>query len=139
MCRRPGFSPPPNWASNCASPRRENSSPRRNLLRRAGGKIVCTEDVRAAARGADLLYTDVWVSMGKEAESAERFGTWPATKSTRLWSNWPSRTRWSCTACPPIAAKKSTKQTFEANAATIFDQAENRLHCQKAIMDWLVG
>ncbi len=46
--------------------------PPAELLRRAGGTVVCTEDVREAARVADLLYTDVWVSMGKEAESAER-------------------------------------------------------------------
>src|SRR5271169_6430067 len=39
------------------------------LLQRAGGKVVCTEDLRAAATGADVVYTDVWVSMGKEAES----------------------------------------------------------------------
>jgi ornithine carbamoyltransferase len=42
------------------------------LLKRAGGKVVCTEDISGAATGADLLYTDVWVSMGKEAESAQR-------------------------------------------------------------------
>src|SRR5208282_5578224 len=42
------------------------------ILKRAGGKVICTEDLAAAAKGADLLYTDVWVSMGKEAETAER-------------------------------------------------------------------
>src|SRR5271170_6403219 len=41
--------------------------PPAEMLRRAGGKVIVTEDVRGAARGADLLYTDVWVSMGKEA------------------------------------------------------------------------
>src|SRR5512142_1145058 len=46
--------------------------PSADLLKRAGGKIVLTEDVQAAATGADLLYTDVWVSMGREAESARR-------------------------------------------------------------------
>ena len=46
--------------------------PSADLLQRAGGKIVVTEDVKAAAAGADLLYTDVWVSMGKEGESADR-------------------------------------------------------------------
>src|SRR5688572_24193623 len=44
------------------------------VLSRAGAKIVSTEDIKAAATGADLLYTDVWVSMGKEAEAAERLG-----------------------------------------------------------------
>src|ERR1700720_2352853 len=44
--------------------------PKRKLLERAGGRVVCTEDVSAAARNADVLYTDIWVSMGKEAEEA---------------------------------------------------------------------
>src|SRR6266850_4654314 len=44
--------------------------PAAEILKRAGGKIICTEDLQAAASGADMLYTDVWVSMGKEAEAA---------------------------------------------------------------------
>ncbi len=46
--------------------------PSTEILRRAGGKIVITDNLNAAATGADMLYTDVWVSMGKEAETAER-------------------------------------------------------------------
>src|SRR4051812_277947 len=46
--------------------------PSAELIQRAGGNIICSEDLAAMAHGADLLYTDVWVSMGKEAESAER-------------------------------------------------------------------
>ena len=62
----PGCSPPAKPGSNCASPRPKPSSPPPTLVKRAGGKIVLTEDVQAAAAGADLLYTDVWVSMGRE-------------------------------------------------------------------------
>src|SRR5208283_1118451 len=46
--------------------------PSAEILKRAGGKVVCTDDLKTAAKGADLLYTDVWVSMGQEAEAAER-------------------------------------------------------------------
>ena len=53
-----------------AAPKKFQPAP--ELLKRAGGNISVTGDIRAAAKGADLLYTDVWVSMGKEAESAER-------------------------------------------------------------------
>src|SRR5437660_6728978 len=53
-----------------AAPKVFQPSP--ELLKRAGGRVVCTEDIRTAATDADVLYTDVWVSMGKEAESAER-------------------------------------------------------------------
>jgi len=52
------------------------------VLNRAGGKVVCTEDIKAAAKGADLLYTDVWVSMGKEAESTERLSSLQDIRST---------------------------------------------------------
>src|SRR6202022_811413 len=46
--------------------------PKKKLLERAGGRVSCTDDVSAAARDADVLYTDIWVSMGKEAEEARR-------------------------------------------------------------------
>src|SRR5207237_1072920 len=46
--------------------------PKKKLLEHAGGRVTCTDDVAAAARGADVLYTDIWVSMGKEAEEARR-------------------------------------------------------------------
>src|SRR6185436_16346528 len=50
----------------------KNFQPDPALLQRAGGKIIVSDDLKAAASGADLLYTHVWVSMGKEAESAKR-------------------------------------------------------------------
>src|SRR5205807_10317212 len=53
-----------------ASPKKYQ--PKKKLLERAGGRVVCTDDVSVAARGADVLYTDIWVSMGKEAEEARR-------------------------------------------------------------------
>src|ERR1700682_3204333 len=55
-----------------ASPKRYQPKPK--LLKRAGGRVVCTEDLQLAARDADVLYTDIWVSMGKEAEEARREG-----------------------------------------------------------------
>src|SRR5947208_7507063 len=51
-----------------ASPKRYQ--PKSRLLKQAGGRVICTEDLAEAARGADVLYTDIWVSMGKEADEA---------------------------------------------------------------------
>ena len=59
-----------NFELRIAAPKEFQPSP--ELLKRAGGNISVTSDIKAATRGADLLYTDVWVSMGKEAESAQR-------------------------------------------------------------------
>jgi ornithine carbamoyltransferase len=112
--------------------------PPAELLKRAGGKIVCTEDIRNAARGADLLYTDVWVSMGKETESAERLrelaGYQINGELVKLAK--PDALVMHC--LPAYRGKEIDEETFEANAQTIFDQAENRLHCQKAILQWIV-
>ena len=112
--------------------------PSASLLKRAGGKIVVTEDVKAAAAGAGLLYTDVWVSMGREKESADR---------TRQMTGYqinagvvqlakPGALVMHC--LPAYRGKEIDEATFEANAETIFDEAENRLHVQKAILSWLV-
>jgi ornithine carbamoyltransferase len=120
-----------------AAPKKFQPSP--ELLRRAGGKILCTEDVRGAAHGADLLYTDVWVSMGKEAESAERIrelAGYQINESLVKLAH-PDALVMHC--LPAYRGKEIDATTFEANAETIFDQAANRLHCQKAIINWLVS
>jgi ornithine carbamoyltransferase len=113
--------------------------PSAEILKRAGGKISCTEDLKAAAKGADLLYTDVWVSMGKEAESAERLkilsGYQINQKLVKLAK--PDALVMHC--LPAYRGKEIDEETFEANADTIFTQAENRLHVQKAILNWAVS
>jgi ornithine carbamoyltransferase len=111
--------------------------PKPELVARAGGRIVCTEDVHAAAAGADLLYTDVWVSMGKENEAAERLrqlsGYQLNAAIVRLAK--PDALVMHC--LPAYRGKEIDAAVFEANAQTIFDQAENRLHVQKGILSWI--
>lgn len=109
------------------------------LLERAGGRIHCTEDVDAAAAAADLLYTDVWVSMGKEAEAAERLRVLAGYQinSRTVQRAKPGALVMHC--LPAYRGKEIDAETFEAHAPTIFDQAENRLHVQKAILSWLVN
>ncbi len=112
--------------------------PQAELIKRASGKIVLTEDVKAAAAGADLLYTDVWVSMGREKESADRnrqmSGYQINADVIRLAR--PDALVMHC--LPAYRGKEIDETTFEANAETIFDEAENRLHLQKAILTWLL-
>lgn len=113
--------------------------PPARLLQRAAGEVICTEDLGVAARGADVLYTDVWVSMGKEAESARRSKALAKyqinTALVKLAR--PGALVMHC--LPAYRGKEIDEVTFEANAQTIFDQAENRLHAQKAILQWAVG
>ncbi|HEY3861908.1 MAG TPA: ornithine carbamoyltransferase [Verrucomicrobiae bacterium] len=120
-----------------AAPKKYQPSP--ELLRRAGGQIICTEDVQGAANGADLLYTDVWVSMGKESESDERSRELASYQinETLVKLARPNALVMHC--LPAYRGKEIDESTFEAHAGTIFDQAANRLHCQKAIMSWMVS
>ncbi|HEY5913386.1 MAG TPA: ornithine carbamoyltransferase [Verrucomicrobiae bacterium] len=113
--------------------------PSAGLVQRSGGHVLCTEDVLAAANGADLLYTDVWVSMGKEAESAERLSQMRGYQVNRdvVARAKPGALVMHC--LPAYRGKEIDEETFEANASMIFDQAENRLHVQKSILDWLVN
>ena len=120
-----------------AAPKAFQPSPA--LLQRAGAKVHCTEDLDQAAEQADLLYTDVWVSMGKESESAERIerlkGYQINAGLARLAK--PGALVMHC--LPAYRGKEIDEVTFEANAQTIFDQAENRLHVQKSILSWLAA
>ena len=113
--------------------------PAKEILHRAGGKITITEDVKAAAAGADLLYTDVWISMGKEAESAERIHQMSGfqVNGSVVKLAKPNVVVMHC--LPAYRGKEIDEETFEANAQTIFDQAENRLHAQKAALNWIVS
>ena len=113
--------------------------PSAEILQRAGGNIVCTEDLKAAARGADLLYTDVWVSMGKESEAAERIkvlGGYQINAELVQLAK-PGALVMHC--LPAYRGKEIDEATFEANADTIFTQAENRLHVQKSVLNWSVS
>ena len=113
--------------------------PSAEILKRAGGKIIVTEDLRAAATGADLLYTDVWISMGKEAEAAERIknlGNYQINAALVKLAK-PDAPVMHC--LPAYRGKEIDAETFEAHADTIFTQAENRLHVQKAILNWAVS
>ena len=108
-------------------------------LAKAGGTITCTEDVCAAVKEADVVYTDVWVSMGMEDESEERLTKLASYQinGTLMRLAKPNALVMHC--LPAYRGKEIDAETFEAHADTIFTQAENRLHTQKAILAWLAG
>ncbi|MDB6112204.1 MAG: argF [Pedosphaera sp.] len=120
-----------------AAPKGYQPSP--DILTRAGGKIVVTDDVKAAATGTDLLYTDVWVSMGQEAQSVERVQKMTGYQINQSLVKLAKPDALVMHCLPAYRGKEIDEATFEANAQTIFDQAENRLHVQKAILNWIVS
>lgn len=115
--------------------------PSQDLLERLGprARVVLLEDPAEAAKGADVLYTDVWVSMGKEEEAARRLATLAPYQinETLLAQAAPKALVMHC--LPAYRGKEITADTFELHADTLFDQAENRLHAQKAVLQLLAG
>src|SRR5690606_11482588 len=102
--------------------------------RLAEAPVTLTEDVEAAARGADVLYTDTWVSMGREAEAEERLRILaPYQINQRIvdLAN-PGAIVQHC--LPAYRDKEICGTLFEERAGELFQQAENRLHAQKAIL-----
>jgi len=106
------------------------------LLAREGfaGGYEFTTDAVAAVRDADVVYTDVWVSMGKEEETAERIKVMtPFAVTTELMAAAkPDALFMHC--LPAHAGQEVTQEVLDSPRSIIFDQAENRLHMQKAIL-----
>ena len=103
----------------------------------AGAALTITESPEEAAHRADILYTDVWVSMGKEEEAEHRAAQFaPFQINDRVVSAaLPTAHVLHC--LPAYRGKEITAEVFERHADAIFQQAENRLHAQKAVMTLL--
>ena len=103
------------------------------------GKFTCTDDVLAAAQGADVLYTDVWASMGQESEAEERkkiFKNYQINAEVMKVANDKAMV---LHCLPAHRGEEITADVFEAHAAELFDEAENRLHAQKAVLVKCLG
>jgi len=98
------------------------------------GDFVCSPDIMAMATGADVLYTDVWASMGQEDEAAARAKDFAGYQINQAVVDAAAPGAIVMHDLPAKKGEEITEDVFEANADTIFDQAENRLHAQKAIM-----
>ncbi|HSI13062.1 MAG TPA: ornithine carbamoyltransferase [Chthoniobacter sp.] len=99
--------------------------------------VTVTDDLSAAAEDADVLYTDVWVSMGKEEETAYRMAQLGGYQinSALVAKAKPGVLVMHC--LPAYRGKEITEEVLETHQATIFTQAENRLHAQKAVLSLL--
>lgn len=101
---------------------------------RENGDFLCTPDVMAAAQGADVLYTDVWGSMGQEEEFAQRRTIFAGYQINQAVVDAAAPGAMVLHDLPAHKGEEITEEVFEAHAGEIFDQAENRLHAQKAIL-----
>ncbi len=112
----------------------------RAAAQRSGAEIRIVDDPRRAVEGADAVYTDVWVSMGEEAEKETR---------VRLLTPWQvngdlmratGRERTIFLHClPAVKGCEVTEEVFESPCSKVFDEAENRMHTIKAVMVATIG
>ncbi len=93
-----------------------------------------TMDADEAAKDADILYTDVWVSMGDEAKTAERKAEMMLYQVTSERMATAKNDAYFMHCLPAHAGEEATQEVLDSKQSIIFDQAENRLHIQKAIM-----
>ena len=99
--------------------------------------VTQTHDVKEAARDADVLYTDVWVSMGMEAEKAKRAAAFQGYQINHALLALAKKHALVLHCLPAYREQEISEKIFEERATEIFDQAENRLHAQKGVLHWL--
>ena len=98
------------------------------------GKFTATSDLKTAAENADVLYTDVWASMGQEGEKAEREKVFKGYCVDKELLSVAKQDAMVLHCLPAHRGEEITDEVFEAHADEIFDEAENRLHAQKAVL-----
>ena len=98
------------------------------------GKFTCSDDILACAKDADILYTDVWASMGQEDEKAAREKIFKDYQINDAVMEVAKDDAMVLHCLPAHREEEITAKVFEAHADEIFDEAENRLHAQKAVL-----
>lgn len=118
----------------------EGFEPSRALLHNAltkGARITLDSDPRSALADANYVYTDVWTSMGQESQAEERLEPFRPyqVNAEAMGLAAPGAKFMHC--LPAHQGEEVTTQVFESPASIVWDQAENRLHIQKAILEWV--
>jgi ornithine carbamoyltransferase len=115
--------------------------PSREIEQRArknGAQITVTQSVEEAVTGADAVYTDVWASMGQEEEAAARLRAFQGYQVNERVVAMAKKHAVVMHCLPAHRGQEIVHEVLEGPQCIAFDQAENRLHVQKAIMVWLV-
>ena len=109
------------------------------LAAESGGSVAATTDPLAGAQDADVVYTDVWASMGQEAERAERLARFRGFQvdEAMMARTRPGAIFMHC--LPAHRGEEVAAAVIDGPASVVFDEAENRLHAQKALMIRLMG
>ncbi len=107
------------------------------LAAASGARLTWSQDPVAAVEGADFVYTDVWVSMGQETEARSRLALFePYQLNARLMAHAPEA--WVMHCLPAHRGEEITDEILDGPRSIVLDQAENRLHAQKAILERVI-
>ena len=100
----------------------------------SGGSVDLIRDPREGARGADVIYTDVWTSMGQEAEREERLADFAGYQVDPELVSLAAPSAIVLHCLPAHYGEEITEEVVHGPRSAVFDQAENRLHAQKALL-----
>ena len=125
----------------CAVACPEGYKPDEKIMKWAAenGKFTCSPNIEECAKDADVLYTDVWASMGQEDEKAQREKVFKNYQINDGVMAVAKKDAMVLHCLPAHRGEEITAEVFEAHADEIFDEAENRLHAQKAVLVKLLG
>jgi len=112
--------------------------PPRAELEAAGGAVRCYENLGEAVSGADVVVTDVWTSMGQEAEAAERRAAFRGFRVDEALVKQANRDCIVLHCLPAHRGEEITAGVLEGPRSAVWDEAENRLHVQKALLEQLM-
>ena len=124
----PGYEPIPQIAKRAAE-----------IAETTGGSVEVTTDAVAAVTGTDVVYTDVWASMGQEAEAEERRLIFAPYQLNPVLFARAADGAMVLHCLPAHRGEEITDEVIDGPHSFVWDQAENRLHTQKAVMEWLLG
>ncbi|MBL7501452.1 ornithine carbamoyltransferase [Frankia sp. CNm7] len=123
----PGYEPDPKVVRQAAE-----------IGARTGGAVEVRDDAHAAAEGADVLYTDVWASMGQEADAVSRLAAFQPFRLDESVLAAAKRSAIVMHCLPAHRGEEISAGVMDGPASVVFDQAENRLHAQKALLTFLL-
>jgi len=108
------------------------------LARAGGATVTLTQDAAAAARGADVIVTDTWISMGQEHVHNKLAAMAPYQVNAALMAQAkPDAVFLHC--LPAHVDEEVSEEVFEGPQSVVFDEAENRIHAQKSVLLWSFG
>jgi ornithine carbamoyltransferase len=110
----------------------------RAIAEKTGGSLTVTEEPSAALAGADVVVTDTWVSMGKEDEKAERVATFGKYQVDKEKMALAAKDAIFLHCLPADRGFEVAPEVIDGPQSVIWDEAENRVHAQKALMVWLL-